>query len=119
MTPNTTPGDLVGTVREVQADLRERYNASEVDIDADEWSEWERQPGGREMVDREGELTLTLVWGRGDIPSGSPERPPVMQHLSHALDVLQGLTDDFPEAEVSSYANHEHARVNLTFKDHS
>lgn len=115
MTPDTTPGDLVGTVREVQTDLRERYNASEVEIDADDWSEWEDRPGGPEMVGREEELTLTLSWGRGDIPGGDPEREPVLQHLDHAIDVLEELTGDFPEADVSTYANRDHARVNLTF----
>lgn len=117
MTPDTTPGDLVGTVREVQADLRERYNASEVKIDADDWTEWERRPGGREMVDREEQLTVTLTWGRGDIPGGDPERSPVLQHLDHTVDVLEELTDDFPGADVSTYANRDHARVNLTFED--
>ena len=117
MTPDTTPGDPVGTVREVQADLRERYNASEVKIDAEEWSEWERRPGGRELVGREDEVRLTLIWARGDVPSDDPERSPVLQHLDLTVDVLEELTGDFPEAEVSTYADQEHARVNLTFEE--
>ena len=117
MTPDTTPGDLVGTVREVQTDLRERYNASEVIIDANDRSEWERRPGGRELVGRDEPLTLTLVWGRGDIPGGDPERSAVLQHLDLTVDVLEELREDFPEADVSTYADQEKARVNLTFEE--
>jgi len=132
MTPDTTPGDLVGTVRAVQADLRERYDATEVDIDADETTTWEERhregeanTKGRgtehlsrqiEQTGRGEDLTITLRWFHPDIPTGDPERDPILQHLDHSIDVLEELTGDFPEAEVSTYANTDRAQVNLTWR---
>lgn len=117
MTDDTTPGDLTGTVREVQAELRDRYDASEVEIRAEEFTDWDRQPGGRELLTRERPLRLVLQWDRGDIPTEGPETPPVVQHLQHVADQAARIQSDFPDAEVSTFVDQEHGRINLDLED--
>lgn len=109
----TTPGDLAGTIQDVQAQLREAYDATEVEIDADDITEWDRRPGGPEQTGRDEDLTITFRWARGDIPADSPERPAVLRNHEYALTAAEELAADFPDADLSMYANREHARVNL------
>lgn len=117
--PETKPATHpVSLLRDIQDSLREYYDATEVTLDAEDWTERERSPGGpSEVVDREQEATISLIWEADDVPAGGPERAPVLQQNRHLLDSLEELTEDYPDAELSTYANGDYARVNLTWED--
>lgn len=113
--PTTTPGDLVGSVREVQRDLRERYGATAVDIADDDMVEFHDPPtGDTEKVGREERLRFELEWYGPDIPqeTGKSRVVSALELLSAKVNEAE---DDFPEAEISAYTNGNRVKLNLEF----
>lgn len=99
--PVPTPADLTGTVREVQSELERQYGATECTI---------RFPSyGEEETDR---LTFALTWRDDDLPR-EPDRSPIASHVEMLGVKIEKAMADWPNADVSTYTDHESARLNI------
>jgi len=131
-----TPGDLAGTVREVQHELRQRYGATEADIRGDDVTEWGREDpgpgesdtvssegrslefadGADELISRSQDLVVTLQWLQDDLPT-EQGRTDIEAALEMLTVKIRQILDDYPEADVSTYTDGTRAQLNLNLGD--
>lgn len=111
-----SPADLTGTVREMQAALRERYGATEATIQTDE-PDRTQAPEDEFALTKppKSEVTYRLAWlaDAGDLPA-EPGKGPTASALTLVEQKVERVTSDFPNAEVSCFAGPDHAQVNVT-----
>lgn len=113
MTDELTPSDLIGTVTEVQATLRDRYGATTAEVNADEEVHlWDHPDGSTEEIERGHEVRINLDWLGDDLPT-EKDRSPIVSHVEMLAVKLKQIQRDFPEAEVSTYTDRQRARINL------
>lgn len=118
MTEDTTatPGDLTGTVREVQHQLRERYGATEAEVHADDGTTFRREPTGDPILaERDDSLSITLRWSGPDLITDHDGTRG--SQLAGAVEFLtqqiKDIESDFPEADVSTFTNGKRAQLNI------
>lgn len=136
MSEDTPAEEISRIVHEARQTLRERYGATEVDLNADEVTEWEEvtieddEPGGdqdtvssrgrdlefvgRDLqeVGREQGLTITLRWLKPELPL-EPDRSPIASHTEMLATKIELAAEDYPDAELSAFTNRERVQLNI------
>lgn len=136
MSEDTPAAEISRIVREARETLRERYGATEVELNADEVTEWEEvriedaDPGdaqdtvssrgrgledaGRDLqeVGREQGLTITLRWLKPELPL-EPDRSPIASYTEMLTTKIELAAEDYPDAELSAFTNRERVQLNI------
>lgn len=110
-----TPADLAGTVRGVQHQLRERYGATTATLRAeDDGTETVLVEDGQEAVSRDEPIRISLEWRGTDLGGPQPEdNDPLLERIRQGTQKVDEVLRDYPEADVSTFIDREHIRLNV------